>query len=175
MNRDDVSGANAGCSHRPPCPGCPRFGESGLAPEVLQRLEQLALRTDAALHDVVEGGALGHRHRARLMVRGRARSPKIGIFQAGSHRIVDTPRCAVHHPRINEAAAALKTAIRETGSEPYADRPHRGQVRALQVVIERGTQSAQVTVVTRDESAAEAGPLLDKVLAIIVVRGAGPR
>ena len=94
------------------------------------------------------------------MVRGRSRSPKVGIFQAGSHRIVDTPTCAVHHPLINQVAAALKQAIRETRSEPYADRPHRGQVRAVQVVVERATQSAQVTLVTRDDRAAEAEPLL---------------
>jgi len=38
-------------------------------------------------------------------VRGRATSPKIGIFQEESHRIVDVPRCVVHHPLVNEVAA----------------------------------------------------------------------
>ncbi|MGH0035292.1 MAG: hypothetical protein ACQGVK_09720 [Myxococcota bacterium] len=84
------------------------------------------------------------------MVRGRSGSPKIGLFQEGSHRIVDIPRCPIHHPAINEVGAALKRAIRETGVEPYADRPHRGQLRALQVVVERGSGGAHVTLVGND-------------------------
>ncbi|MEM9174359.1 MAG: hypothetical protein AAGC67_03935 [Myxococcota bacterium] len=97
-------------------------------------------------------GGAGHRHRARLAVRGRPRSPKIGLFQAGSHRIVDTPRCAVHHPAINEAAAHLKRAIRATGVAPYADAPHRGALRYAQFVVERATQRVQVVLVGNGES-----------------------
>ncbi len=89
----------------------------------------------------------GHRHRARLAVRGKAQNPKIGLFQAGSHRIVHTPDCRVHHPLINEAAADIREAIRETGVEPYADRPHRGALRYLQLVVERRTDRVQVVLV----------------------------
>ena len=86
------------------------------------------------------------------MVRGRAVSPKVGLFQEGSHRIVDVPRCLVHHPTINAVAAAAKTAIRETGATAYADAPHRGAVRALQVVVERATGQAQLVVVANAET-----------------------
>jgi len=86
------------------------------------------------------------------MVRGRAASPKIGLFQEGTHRIVDVPRCLVHHPSINAVAAAAKTAIRETGTTPYADAPHRGVVRALQVVVERATGKVQLVVVANAET-----------------------
>jgi tRNA/tmRNA/rRNA uracil-C5-methylase (TrmA/RlmC/RlmD family) len=126
-----------------------------------ERLVRLAEETGATLHEPVVGSAVGHRHRARLMVRGRPASPKVGIFQAGTHRIVDTPRCAVHHPRINEVAAILKRAMRATGSEPYVDRPHRGRVRAVQVVVERKSEQVQVVLVTRDDNSAAAEPLLD--------------
>ncbi len=85
------------------------------------------------------------------MVRGRAASPKVGLFQAGSHRIVDTPRCAVHHPLINEVASALRRAIRETRTQPYADRPHAGLLRAVQVVVERASGRAQVVLVARSD------------------------
>lgn len=90
------------------------------------------------------------------MVRGRAASPKLGIFQAGSHRIADIPRCRVHHPRINEVAAATRAAIRATGVRPYADRPHSGDLRALQVVVERGSGRAQVALIA---NASEPAPL----------------
>ena len=107
------------------------------------------------------GEALGYRHRARLSVRGRANSPKIGIFQEGTHRIVDIPRCPVHHPRINETAAALKRVMRAEGAAPYADRPHRGLVRSVQVVVERPTQRVQVVLVTNSEGPEPAARVLE--------------
>src|SRR5262249_37471499 len=93
---------------------------------------------------IVEGAPFGDRHRARL--------PKIGIFQEGSHRVVDTPHCLVHHPLVNEVATATKAALRRTGVSPYADRPHRGMLRYLQVVVERRSASPQVVLVANDES-----------------------
>jgi len=101
---------------------------------------------------VVEGAPFGYRHRARLAVRGRAASPKIGIFQEGSHRVVDIPHCLVHHPLVNEVAAITKAALRRTGVSPYADRAHRGMLRYLQVVVERRSGTAQVVLVANDES-----------------------
>ena len=85
-------------------------------------------------------------------MRGRAQSPKIGIFQAGTHRIVDIPHCGVHHPLINRVAAALKRAVRSTNTRPYADRPHAGDLRYLQVAIERRSQRAQVVLVGNADS-----------------------
>lgn len=135
------------CSHRPTCPGCPRFGEPGLAPETAAKLAALARDAGLAAPVLVEAPGGGYRHRARLAVRGRASSPKIGLFQAGSHRIADSPRCPVHHPAINAAAAELRAAIRETGVAPYADGAHRGALRYVQLVVERSTERVQVVLV----------------------------
>jgi 23S rRNA (uracil1939-C5)-methyltransferase len=106
---------------------------------------------------VVAGARLGYRHRARLAVRGRAASPKLGIFQEGTHRIVDIPRCGVHHPLVNRVAAAVRRAVRETKTTPYAERPHLGALRSLQVVVERESQRAQVVLVG---NAADPEPLV---------------
>lgn len=153
------------CSHRPTCPGCPRFGEPGVAGDALDRLAALADRCGGVLLPTANPPAdlanpFGHRHRARLMVRGRATSPKVGIFQTGSHKIADIPRCHVHHPVINRVATLLKQAIRATGTEPYAEVPHRGCVRAVQIVVERRSGRAQVVVVTNDLSPASSERLL---------------
>ena len=116
--------------------------------------DALARLADAAhlpAPEVVEGAPFGYRHRARLAVRGRAASPKVGIFQEGSHRIVDIPSCLVHHPLVNRVAAAVKEALRATGVAPYADRPHRGVLRTVQVVVERASASAQVVLVGNGE------------------------
>jgi tRNA/tmRNA/rRNA uracil-C5-methylase (TrmA/RlmC/RlmD family) len=139
------------CPHRPPCPGCPRFGEPGIVPAVLDALVALARSQGLPRPRVVEGAGTGYRHRARLAVRGRATSPKIGIFQEDSHRITDIPRCVVHHPLVNAVAAAAKTAVRRTGVTLYGDRSHRGLLRYLQVVVERASESAQVVLVANDE------------------------
>lgn len=147
------------CTHRPPCPGCPRYGERGLSPARLATLRDLASSTGAQLDDVVEGDGFGYRVRARLAVRGRASSPKVGIFQAGTHDIVDIPSCTIHHPAVNRTARALKTAIRTTGTRPYADRPHAGLLRYVQVVVERPRGSVQVVLVTSDVDDASAAPL----------------
>jgi 23S rRNA (uracil1939-C5)-methyltransferase len=145
------------CPHRPPCPGCPRYGEPGPDRAAWARLAKLAEQAGLAPPEVVRGAPFGYRVRARLMVRGRSRSPKVGLFQAGTHRIVDVPRCGVHHPLVNRVAAALRGAMRATGARPYVERPHAGELRALQVVIERRSESAQVVLVG---NAHEAEPLL---------------
>jgi tRNA/tmRNA/rRNA uracil-C5-methylase (TrmA/RlmC/RlmD family) len=136
----------AACPHRPPCPGCPRYGERGIG-DAAPRLARLAAAAGLAPPEVVSGAPFGYRLRARLMVRGRPASPKVGIFQAGSHRIADIPECRVHHPLVNRVAAAARAAIRATGTRPYADRPHAGALRALQVVVERASGSAQLVLV----------------------------
>jgi tRNA/tmRNA/rRNA uracil-C5-methylase (TrmA/RlmC/RlmD family) len=120
-----------------------------------------ALATDAGLPEPPfhRAPAPGHRHRARLAVRGRVRSPKIGLFQAGSHRIVDIPTCPIHHPLLNEAAHEIKQAIRETGVEPYADRPHRGALRYVQLALERASQRVQVVLVGCGETPEVLGAL----------------
>lgn len=159
MNAADV----ADCTHRPTCPGCPRFGLPGIGAEARLELERIAQLAEIAVEPVTDGDALGSRHRARLMVRGRHASPKVGLFQLGSHRIADIPTCGIHHPLINAVAGVLKNAIRSTRSEPYADAPHRGLVRAVQVVVERESQSAQVVVVANADTPESALPLFDAV------------
>lgn len=111
---------------------------------------------------VRRGQATGFRHRARLAVRGRANSPKLGIFAEGSHRVVDIPRCLVHHPLVNRVAAELRRAMIATRAAPYSDTAHEGFVRYLQVVVQRSTQTAQVVVVCNDATVDRARPLLER-------------
>ena len=148
------------CTHRPTCPGCPRYGEEGPPPRAFERLVALARELGAPAPTAQAGDASGYRHRARLMVRGRPGAPKIGLFQEGSHRIADTPRCPIHHPLINRVAGAVRSSLRKRGIPPYADAPHRGVVRALQVVVERSSQSAQVVLVENAEAPVAAGDVL---------------
>jgi 23S rRNA (uracil1939-C5)-methyltransferase len=97
--------------------------------------------------NAVSGPVAGFRLRARLAVRGRMNSPKVGLFESGSHRVVHIPACSVQHPLINRVAAVVRRALVDARVSSYSDKAHLGIARYLQVVIERSSQTAQVVVV----------------------------
>ncbi len=88
----------------------------------------------------------------RLAIRGRVGSPKIGLFEADSHRVVHIPNCRVHHPLINEVASAVRGALADAAVTCYSDRAHMGLARYLQVVIERRSGSAQIVLVANTDT-----------------------
>jgi 23S rRNA (uracil1939-C5)-methyltransferase len=151
------------CPHRPPCPGCPRFGESGIAVTRLAALDAFARVHGLGGVGAVTGSTQGFRHRARLAIRGRPGAPKIGLFQSGSHRVVTVPSCSVHHPAINRAAAVVRGALVDAGVAPYVEGAHAGSARYLQVVVERASQTVQVVVVGNSADPAPLAPCLDLI------------
>jgi tRNA/tmRNA/rRNA uracil-C5-methylase (TrmA/RlmC/RlmD family) len=139
--------ARTSCPHRPPCPGCPRFGEHGIAPAARRALDELARAHGLPEIAVISGRCAGFRLRARLAIRGRLGSPKVGLFAQGTHRVVHIPNCSVQHPLINRAAAVVRRALVDARVSCYSDRAQLGLARYLQVVVERSTQTAQVVIV----------------------------
>lgn len=143
----------------PPCPGCPRFGSAALDPSAVERLEKLGSTFDIAIEQM-QGERQHFRRRARLSIRGRMKSPKIGVFTAGSHQVADIPKCSVHHPTINLVTQQLKSAIQKLGVPPYSDKAHAGLLRGIQVVVQRDSNQAQVTIIGNSVDSAPAQPLL---------------
>ena len=135
------------CPHRPPCPGCPRFGEPGIALSASRALNELAHSHGLPQVQVISGQTAGFRHRARLAIRGRLRTPKLGLFESGTHRVVHIPNCSVHHPLINHVANVVRRALVDARVTSYSDGAHLGLARYLQVVVERSSQTAQVVIV----------------------------
>ena len=135
------------CTHRPPCPGCPRFGEPGLAPAAYGSLSELARAHGLPPVRVISGEMAGFRQRARLAIRGRVGSPKLGLFELGTHHVVHIPNCVVQHPLINRVAAVARKALADSKVTTYSDTAHLGLARYLQVVVERSSQTAQVVLV----------------------------
>ena len=142
-----LGGQSSHCSHRPPCPGCPRFGEPGIAPSAASALNELAHTHGLPRVPVIAGETAGFRLRSRLAIRGRVGSPKLGLFELGSHRVVHIPNCVVHHPLINRVAEVVRRALVDTRLTCYSDQAHVGLARYLQVVVERSSQTAQVVLV----------------------------
>ncbi len=134
------------CPHRPPCPGCPRFGAEGIAPAARSALNELARLHGLPPVAAESGLSAGFRLRARLAIRGRLGSPKLGLFEQGTHRVVHIPTCSVQHPLINRVAAVVRRALAEARVTCYSDKAHLGLARYLQVTVERRSQSAQVVI-----------------------------
>jgi 23S rRNA (uracil1939-C5)-methyltransferase len=141
------TGGSTACPHRPPCPGCPRFGERGVAPAARAALDELARAHGLPEVAEISGQTAGFRLRARLAIRGRLGSPKLGLFELGTHRVVHIPNCSVQHPLINRVAAVVRRALVDAQVTSYSDKAHLGLARYLQVVVERSSQSAQVVIV----------------------------
>jgi 23S rRNA (uracil1939-C5)-methyltransferase len=96
---------------------------------------------------VISGASTAFRQRARLAIRGRLGSPKLGLFELGTHRVVHIPNCVVHHPLINRVASVVRRALVDSRLTSYSDAAHAGLARYLQVVIERSSQTAQVVLI----------------------------
>lgn len=137
----------ASCPHRPPCQACPRFGQSGLAPSVQARLAELAGQYGLPAVAVTSGATSRFRLRGRLAIRGRLGSPKVGLFEPGTHRVVHIPKCSIQHPLINRVASVVRRALADARITSYSDKAHLGIARYLQVVVERDSQTAQVVLV----------------------------
>ena len=65
---------------------------------------------------------------------------------------------------INRAAKSLKNALRRLRIAPYHEASHRGEVRYVQLVIERPTNRVQVTVVGKTEGSDAAGHLSEALI-----------
>jgi 23S rRNA (uracil1939-C5)-methyltransferase len=147
------TGTSTPCPHRPPCPGCPRFGEPGIAPAAQGALDEFARTHGLPEVSVISGQTAGFRMRARLAIRGRLGSPKLGLFELGTHRVVHMPNCSVQSPLINRVAAVVRRALVEAQVTSYSDKAHWGVARYLQVVVERSSQTAQVVIVANSATA----------------------
>ena len=93
--------------------------------------------------------AHGWRCRARLAVRlreeeqgegeeggegGNRGAVDIGLFRSGTHSVSPIPDCVAHHPRINEAAQAVQSAVERLRTRVYSEGRHAtGGLRYLQL------------------------------------------
>ncbi|XP_021888231.1 uncharacterized protein LOC110807416 isoform X2 [Carica papaya] len=75
----------------------------------------------------------GWRCRAKLAVRGSLVNPLIGLYQEGTHNVVDIPQS--HHPNINSAVELLRKGIKELNVEPYDEDAGTGDLRYVQMAV----------------------------------------
>jgi 23S rRNA (uracil1939-C5)-methyltransferase len=133
------------CPHFILCSGC-TIDENVNHPPLLQEVRRY-FQESSTPFEYFSDQVKGWRCRAKLAVRGRCENPQIGLFEAGTHHVVDIPYCRVHHPSINQAMEQIKDWIRSEKIAPYDEMNLKGLLRYMQCVVERSTGRVQLTLV----------------------------
>lgn len=105
----------------------------------------------------------GYRHKAQLQAGVVNGETALGLYAAGSHKLVDISGCPIQHEDINRAAEHMKRILDELGIKPYQKRKKQGILRT--VVIRRSSFSGelQITLVVTVNQLRETEPLIKKV------------
>ncbi|XP_052195142.1 uncharacterized protein LOC127803141 [Diospyros lotus] len=122
------------CPHFQSCSGCTQ--EYNLhRPVILDEVAEFFKKHGVSDFSFDSCRLWGWRCRAKLAVRGSSTSPLIGLYEEGSHNVVDIPDCKAHHPNINAAVELLKRGVIELNIEPYDEDQGTGELRYVQMAV----------------------------------------
>ena len=83
---------------------------------------------------------------------GERREVLCGMYAAGTHRIVEAPRCPVEHPAGRRVIEAVRRIMLARGIEPYDEDAGTGFIRHVVVRVGHESGEVLVTVVTNDRA-----------------------
>jgi 23S rRNA (uracil1939-C5)-methyltransferase len=134
------------CPHFNVCSGC-TLDAKALEPPIYQKakvfFESIGFKDVPLIHEELTNWRL----KAKVVVRGSSKNPIIGLYKAQSHEAVDIPFCKVHHPLINESIALIKKGLQQLGIEPYDELNHQGQLRYVQLAVNRKMGKVQLSLI----------------------------
>lgn len=143
------------CAIEQNCLGCPLLCMKYPAQLTFkQRRVEQALAGPGLLRDglvvatLASEPALGYRASAKLVFGRKREKVLIGLYQRGTHEVVDCPDCPVHHPLINRIAAVVRDEVQRQGISIYNARHRNGLLRYLLVRISPVGGKAMVTFVS---------------------------
>lgn len=90
---------------------------------------------------------LGYRCKVKLAVRGSKKNPMIGIFEQGTHRVVDLCDCKAHHEHIQTFLKSFKDLLKTCKIEPYDEKTGQGTLRYVQLFLNDSSELGVVLVV----------------------------
>jgi tRNA/tmRNA/rRNA uracil-C5-methylase (TrmA/RlmC/RlmD family) len=122
------------CEHFQKCSGCTREWRLD-QPIILKEAKNFFDDHGVPDFTFTSGSLWEWRCRGKLAVRGTSENPQIGLYQEGTHNVVDIPYCRAHHPKINSAVQLLKEAIRELNVQPYDEVSGVGDLRYVQMAL----------------------------------------
>lgn len=176
--------ASIGCEHFGQCSGCVRDENVGLVSiiesaklyfsstavrksryDVLSKGLEWAVETkdDGFYKVVVPSEVQGWRTQAKLAVAPKSSSwardgCEFGLYERGSHRVLPIPNCQVHHPAINRAVEALRSATAKTGTTAIEG------LRYVQLQVERLSGKIALTLIWNAATLKETQPQLSRLV-----------
>ncbi|KAG9446097.1 hypothetical protein H6P81_012225 [Aristolochia fimbriata] len=122
------------CQHFQTCSGCSHEWDLH-QPPVLAEANDFFRSVGVSDFTFDSGNLWEWRCRAKLAVRGSSSNPSVGLYQEGTHTIVDIPYCRAHHPSINAAVDVLKRGITLFDIIPYDEDMGTGELRYVQMAV----------------------------------------
>jgi tRNA/tmRNA/rRNA uracil-C5-methylase (TrmA/RlmC/RlmD family) len=177
-----------GCEHFGKCPGCVVDNKVGQVDVIKSaklffastaiRKKRLDVRSDNVVSDedddgffqvVVPSPLTGWRTQAKLAVAPRSSSwardgCALGLYQRGTHSVMEIPNCKVHHPSINRAADSIRRATEAVNIAAYNEETREGGLRYVQLQVERATGKISLTLVWNAEALKDTQPALTKLV-----------
>ncbi|CAM9890503.1 unnamed protein product [Ectocarpus sp. 13 AM-2016] len=104
----------------------------------------------------------GWRTLAKLAARpvSKWRGVELGLYSAGSHNVIGIPDCRVHHPSVNLAVKTLQESTKKIGVTGFRQENLDGDLRYVQMAVERTSGQVQLTLVWNEENYRDATPKL---------------
>ncbi|CAD6228467.1 unnamed protein product [Miscanthus lutarioriparius] len=138
------------CVHFGKCSGCTHEVDLD-KPPVLQEVANFFKGHGVGDFTFSRGRLFQWRCRAKLAVRGTPENPLIGLYQEGTHVVIDIPECRAHHPSINAAVKMLRQGITELSIQPFDEDAGTGELRYVQMAVT--TYNTSIPVDKRYEQA----------------------
>ncbi len=146
---------NNPCKKEFTCLGCPLIG---LKYQGQLDFKQQRVTNALADHDLLREGlvhptlpaeqTLEYRASAKLVFGRKRERVLIGLYQRGSHEIVDTGDCPIHHPLINRIINVVREEVQRQSISVYSSRHKKGLLRYLLIRVSPENNKALVTFVS---------------------------
>lgn len=172
---------DATCVHYDTCAGC-TVGRNVANTDVVQAAQRYFADerydgTSTTVSDdldsypvILPSPATAWRTQAKLAVANKSSSAwtnngcVFGLFQKGTHRLQAIPNCVVHHPSINQAVTVLEQATAKAGTSAYSEEARDGDLRYVQLQVERVTGKVCLTLVWNAATLKECQPSLARLV-----------
>ncbi|ASS77115.1 23S rRNA (uracil(1939)-C(5))-methyltransferase RlmD [Tumebacillus algifaecis] len=105
-----------------------------------------------------------YRNKAQLPIVEHKGDVVVGLFQAGSHQIVDVSGCAVQHPMTNRIVQEVRDIAKELGISLYQEKVHKGELRTVVARVGFETGQCQLTLVTRTRELSQKKELVKRIV-----------
>jgi len=146
---------------KPPCPVYEECGGCSLQhmdyqAQLIskQELVREALQKYARLENPLVAPVIGmdhpwaYRNKAQFQVGVQEGRLVAGLYQAGSHRLVDLEGCRVQHEATNQIVQRAKQVLEDLGIPAYDERKRTGVIRTIVARVAFATGETQLTLVT---------------------------